>query len=72
MADIDACHTRDLIVPLFFIDNTESEKKVLFLKLETEHFTSTRARRAWIATVLKQRVCVRWAGDTGILADVGI
>ena len=47
------------------------KQKVVFLKLDTQHFTSMRARRAWIAKVLKQRVCVRWAGDAGILVDVG-
>ena len=55
---------------------TNLKQKVAFLKLDTQHFMgirqgnqNARARRAWIATVLKQRVCVRWTGDTGILAD---
>ena len=58
---------------------TNLKQKVAFLKLDTQHFTgmcegnqNARARRAWIATVLKQRVCVRWTGDVGILVDAGI
>jgi hypothetical protein len=51
-------------------------QKVLFLKLDTQHFMgirqgnqNARARRVWIATVLKQCVCVRWTGDVGVLTD---
>jgi hypothetical protein len=55
---------------------TVLKQKVVFLELDTQHFMgmcqgnqNASARRVWIATVLKQSVCVRWTGDVGVLMD---